>query len=63
MAKPALIASVLDPRHKHLCFFAQVEKETAKAKLTEMCSTLEMASMEGDEKAMSAAQAKDTKPS
>ncbi|XP_048054650.1 E3 SUMO-protein ligase ZBED1-like [Megalobrama amblycephala] len=40
VTKPALIASVLDPRHKHLPFFAQTEKEAAKSKLIEMCAPL-----------------------
>ncbi|XP_077086297.1 E3 SUMO-protein ligase ZBED1-like [Siphateles boraxobius] len=58
VAKPALIASVLDPRHKHLPFFAQTEKEAAKAKLIEMCAAMEMATAE-DETAVSATQAGD----
>lgn len=53
MLKPALIASVLDPRHKHLPFLAQMKKEAAKAKLMEMCAALEMASAGGDEKVVS----------
>lgn len=55
VAKPALIASVLDPRHKHLRFFPGAQKEAAKAKLTEMCAALEMATTGGDEKAVSCA--------
>ncbi|XP_077095365.1 E3 SUMO-protein ligase ZBED1-like [Siphateles boraxobius] len=58
VAKPALIASVLDPRHKHLPFFAQTEKEAAKAKLIETCAAMEMANAE-DETAVSATQAGD----
>ncbi|XP_077081895.1 E3 SUMO-protein ligase ZBED1-like [Siphateles boraxobius] len=58
VAKPALIASVLDPRHKHLPFFAQTEKEAAKAKLIEMCAAMEIANAE-DETAVSATQAGD----
>ncbi|KAI7804553.1 putative zinc finger BED domain-containing protein 1-like [Triplophysa rosa] len=58
VAKPALIASYLDPRHKHLPFLAKQQKE---AKLTEMCASLAMATTE-DEQAVSkdaAAQAGD----
>ncbi len=40
-----------------------MQKETAKAKLTEICAGLEMATMGGDEKAVSCAQAGDTQPS
>ncbi len=63
VAKPALIASVLDPRHKHLRFFPEAQKEAAKAKLTEICAALEMATTGGDEKAVSCAQTGDTQPS
>ncbi len=63
MAKPALIASVLDPRHKHLRFFPQAQKEVAKAKFTEICAALEMATTGGDEKLVSCAQAGDAQPS
>jgi len=48
VAKPALIASVLDPRHKHLRLFAPREREAAKAKLLESFATVKVAT-EADE--------------
>ncbi|XP_075753123.1 chromodomain-helicase-DNA-binding protein 2 isoform X4 [Pelodiscus sinensis] len=41
-AKPALIASLLDPRHKHLRFLSPVVQIAAKAKLLELASGLEV---------------------
>ncbi|XP_014437169.1 calcyclin-binding protein isoform X2 [Pelodiscus sinensis] len=40
--KPALIASLLDPRHKHLRFLSPVVQVAAKAKLLELASRLEI---------------------
>ncbi|XP_075797007.1 lysine-specific demethylase 5A isoform X4 [Pelodiscus sinensis] len=39
-AKPALIASLLDPRHKHMRFLSSVVQIAAKAKLLELVSKL-----------------------
>ena len=41
MAKPALIASFLDPRHKHLPFLGQREREAAKEKLVAICAAVD----------------------
>ncbi len=40
VTKPALIASALDPRHKHLRFFSSREKEATKEKLLELCANM-----------------------
>ncbi|XP_013863827.1 zinc finger BED domain-containing protein 1 [Austrofundulus limnaeus] len=42
-SKPALIASMLDPRHKHLSFLTPAGRLTAKVKLHELVSKLETA--------------------
>ncbi|XP_053145884.1 E3 SUMO-protein ligase ZBED1-like [Hemicordylus capensis] len=41
-AKPALIASLLDPRHKHLQFLLPVIQITAKSKLLQLASMVEI---------------------
>ncbi|KAJ8387990.1 hypothetical protein AAFF_G00147810 [Aldrovandia affinis] len=57
--KPSLIASIFDPRHKHLRFLTPMERAAAKDKLQEIVTTLEVttdvpitdkpAAMSGDE--------------
>lgn len=42
-SNPALIASMLDPRHKHLSFLTPTGRLTAKVKLHELVSDLEAA--------------------
>lgn len=43
-SKPALIASMLDPRHKHLSFLTPAGRLAAKVKLHELVSELDMLS-------------------
>ncbi|KAJ8362307.1 hypothetical protein AAFF_G00384520 [Aldrovandia affinis] len=40
--KPSLIASIFDPRHKHLRFLTPMERAAAKEKLQEIVTTLEV---------------------
>ncbi|KAJ8366989.1 hypothetical protein AAFF_G00334120 [Aldrovandia affinis] len=42
VSKPSLIASIFDPRHKHLRFLTPMERAAAKEKLQEIVTTLEV---------------------
>lgn len=48
MTKPALIASLLDPRHKDN-FLAPNERDAARTTLREICATAEAANPDGEE--------------
>ena len=49
MARPALIASALDPHHKHLPFLSREKRKTVLGKLKELCVDVEHAAIEQED--------------